>query len=167
VRDTFPGLFGAAWEDAAALLRRTMAERHLDHLTLMPGADAMVQAASAWPMAVVSNKDGALLRPEVAHLGWTARFRAIVGAGDAPADKPRPDSIWHALDLAGLRRGRSIWYVGDNASDMQAAHAAGCTAVLLGDAAHDQAALGLHVPHVHYVTAADLAGALRALAEAC
>ena len=30
-----------------------------------------------------------------------------------------------------------VWYVGDTVLDMQAARAAGCRAVLLGDAAHD------------------------------
>ena len=43
-----------------------------------------------------------------------------------------------ALGACGIcRRMGRIWYVGDTALDMQAARAAGCTAVLLGDAAHD------------------------------
>ena len=43
-----------------------------------------------------------------------------------------------------------VWYLGDTALDMQAARAAGVTAVLIGDAGHDQgiahAAPDLHFP---------------------
>ena len=37
----------------------------------------------------------------------------------------------------GVPPGPAVWYVGDTALDMQAARAAGCAAVLLGDAEHD------------------------------
>ena len=37
------------------------------------------------------------LRAEVAHLGWADHFRAVVGAGDAAADKPDPAPIHLAL----------------------------------------------------------------------
>ena len=165
VRDTFPGMFGDTWRDAAALLRTTMREQDLSHLALMQGADALVAAAASWPAAIVSNKEGVVLRREVAHLGWTARFGAIVGAGDASADKPDPAPIWHALGLIGVKPGREVWYVGDTGSDMQAAHAAGCTAVLVGDAAHDGGVARLEqsgaAPHLHCHDAWDLAALLR------
>ena len=165
VRDTFPGMFGDTWRDAAALLRTTMREQDLSHLALMQGADALVAAAASWPAAIVSNKEGVVLRREVAHLGWTARFGAIVGAGDASADKPDPAPIWHALGLIGVKPGREVWYVGDTGSDMQAAHAAGCTAVLVGDAAHDGGVARLEqsgaAPHLHFHDAWDLAALLR------
>ena len=165
VRDTFPGMFGDTWRDAAALLRTTMREQDLSHLALMQGADALVAAAASWPGAIVSNKEGVVLRREVAHLGWTARFGAIVGAGDASADKPDPAPIWHALGLIGVKPGREVWYVGDTGSDMQAAHAAGCTAVLVGDAAHDGGVARLEqsgaAPHLHFHDAWDLAALLR------
>ena len=165
VRDTFPGLFGDDWPRAARRLRETMAALPPGHLRLMPGAEAALAAAAAWPAAVVSNKEGETLRREVAHLGWTARFGAIVGAGDADADKPHPAPIWHALGLIGVKPGRSVWYVGDTGSDMQAARAAGCTAVLVGNAAHD-GGLGVleetgAAPHLRIVNAHSLAARLR------
>lgn len=165
VRDTFPGLFGADWERAARMLRATMAALPADHLRLMPGAEAAVAAAASFPMAIVSNKEGETLRREVAHLGWGERFGAVVGAGDASADKPHPAPIWHALDLIGVKPGPAVWYAGDTGSDMKAARAAGCTAVLVGDAAHDG---GLRVleemgaePHLRVVDAHSLAARLR------
>jgi phosphoglycolate phosphatase len=142
-----------------------MLEGHLHHLTLMPGADHLVALADGWPQAVVSNKEGGLLRREVAHLGWNARFRAVVGAGDATADKPDPAPIWHALRTIGVKSGPEVWYVGDTGSDMQAARAAGCTAVLLGDAGHDGGVAALELrgtaPHLQCADASALAALLR------
>jgi phosphoglycolate phosphatase len=170
VRDTFPAMFGPNWEDAAALLRTTMQHQDLGHLALMPGADALIAAAGTLPAAIVSNKEGVTLRREVAHLGWTAHFGAIIGAGDATADKPHPAPIWHALTFIGVKPGRDVWYVGDTGSDMQAAHAAGCTAVLVGDASHDGGLKALEqsgaAPHLHCDDAWALATLLRGRASA-
>ena len=136
----------------------------------MPGAEALLLAADRVPRAVVSNKESATLRREVAHLGWTARFDAIIGAGDATADKPHPAPIWHALARIGVMPGRHVWYVGDTGSDMQAAHRAGCTAVLVGDASHDGGLKALEqsgaAPHLHCDNAWTLATLLREQASA-
>ncbi len=165
VRDTFPGMFGPGWPRAADLLRASMRACHLDHLALLPGTEDALLAAAAWPMAIVSNKEGGLLRREVAHLGWSARFGAVIGAGDASHDKPHAAPIWHALGMIGVNPGRDVWYVGDTGSDMQAAHAAGCTAVLVGDAAHDGGIARLEelgaAPHLHCQDGLALAARLR------
>ena len=137
MRDSFPPLFGPDWQAAMAAMAPAMRRVHLAHLATMPDTTEMLDVARAWPLAIVSNKAGPVLRREVQHLGWNARFGAIVGAGDCPQDKPHPDPVWHALARIGVQPGPSVWYVGDTAMDMQTAHAAGCTAVLLGDAAHD------------------------------
>jgi phosphoglycolate phosphatase len=137
MRDSFPPLFGANWEKAVAAFAPAMQRVHLAHLAALPGTEAMLDVARPWPLAIVSNKAGPFLRSEVEHLGWTARFGAIVGAGDCPRDKPHPDPVWHALAMIGVQPGPGVWYIGDTALDMETAHAAGCTAVLLGDAAHD------------------------------
>lgn len=137
MRDSFPPLFGANWQAAVAAFGPAMQRVHLDHVAELAGTAAMLDVARPWPLAVVSNKAGPFLRREVAHLGWNPRFGAVVGAGDCAADKPHPAPIWHALATIGVQPGPSVWYVGDTALDMQTAHAAGCTAVLLGDAAHD------------------------------
>ena len=51
---------------------------HLDVLNPMPGAAAAIAAAAfLGPQGVVSNKQGALLRAEAAHLGWAPRFAAL------------------------------------------------------------------------------------------
>jgi len=128
----------------------TLEACHLLHVTPLPGTAALIAARPALRQGVVSNKTGRYLRAEVAHLGWQDHFAAVIGAGDAAADKPDPAPLRLALERMGAAAGPSVWYVGDTASDMQAARAAGVTAVLLGDAAHDggidRAAPDLHFP---------------------
>jgi phosphoglycolate phosphatase len=136
--ESFPPMFGAEWERARDIFYATVRSCHLDVLHPMPGAPQAIAAAGAVaPQAVVSNKQGALLRAEAAHLGWAGRFGTLVGAGDASADKPAAAPLLLALERLGVPASPRVWYIGDTVLDMQAARAAGCRAVLLGDAAHD------------------------------
>lgn len=138
LRESFPELFGDDWGRAREIFYAEVKARHLAVLSPMPGAqEALEVAASIAPLGVVSNKQGPLLRAEAAHLGWSPLFRALVGAGDAAADKPDPAPLRLALGPCGSEPGPEVWYIGDTALDMQAARAAGCAAILLGDAAHD------------------------------
>jgi phosphoglycolate phosphatase len=163
LRESFPLMFGDRWEYARDVFYAAFAERHLTHVRPMPGVAEALAAGSPWPQGVVSNKSGPYLRAEVAHLGWSAHFRAVVGAGDASADKPDPAPIHLALEQIGQTASPSVWYLGDTALDMQTARAAGVTAVLIGDAAHD-GGVAHAAPHIHFTSAFDLAARLRALA---
>jgi len=126
------------------LFRETMAREHLTHSAAMRGAADVLEARRTCPQGGINNKDGALLRREVAYLGWSAYFSAVVSAVDAEADKPDVGPLRKALIPLGVESAPHVWYVGDTAIDMLAARAASCTAVLLGDAGHDGglAALG-------------------------
>ena len=138
LRESFPEVFGAQWQRARDIFYAEVRARHLGVLSPMPGAEEALRAGAALaPMAVNSNKQGQLLRAEAAHLGWEGLFRALVGAGDAEADKPDPAPMRLALAACGVPAGPAVWYVGDTALDMQAARAAGCAAVLVGNAEHD------------------------------
>jgi len=138
LRDTFPAMFGSGWERARDVFYAGVRSCHLDVLSPMPGALVAIEAAATiGPQGVISNKQGPLLRVEAAHLGWAPHFVTLIGAGDAVADKPDPAPFVMALSACGTFAGPEVWYVGDTALDMQAARAAGCTAVLLGNAAHD------------------------------
>ena len=157
LRESFPPMFGPQWERARDLFYAALTERHLDDLRPLPDVLEVLRAGSRFPQGVVSNKTGAFLRREVTHLGWDVHFQTIIGAGDAAADKPAPDSILLALSRLGRAPDRSVWYLGDTASDMQAARAAGVTAVLVGDASHDggidNAAPDIHIPSVGLLAA--------------
>lgn len=165
LRDTFPGMFGADWERARDIFYAEVTARHLAVVAPMPGARAAITAAArVAPQGVVSNKQGPLLRAEAEHLGWAGQFGALVGAGDAAADKPDPAPMLMALAAMGLSPSPAIWYVGDTAMDMQAARRAGFVAVLLGDAAHD-GGVATAAPDLHFAHGDDLARALLALAK--
>jgi phosphoglycolate phosphatase len=164
LRDSFPVMFGPEWERARDIFFAALETHHLHHVRPMPGAAEALSAGACWPQGVVSNKDGRYLRAEVAHLGWATHFAAVIGAGDAAADKPDPAPILLALDRLGRTAGRAVWYLGDTALDMHAARAAGVTAVLIGDASHD-GGIDRALPDLHFPSALDLAARLRALAR--
>ncbi|HEX3994703.1 MAG TPA: HAD family hydrolase [Acetobacteraceae bacterium] len=163
LRESFPVMFGDAWERARDIFYDAFRSDHLANVTPMPGAAEALLAGAAWPCGVVSNKAGKYLRAEVVHLGWSAHFGAVVGAGDAAADKPSPEPIFMALKEMGFSPGEDIWYLGDTALDMQAARAAGVTAVLVGDAGHD-GGVELASPDLHVHSAHELAAWLKSLA---
>lgn len=163
LRESFPVMFGDAWERARDIFYDRFHGDHLDHVTPMPGAAEALLAATAWPRGVVSNKAGKFLRAEVVHLGWSSHFGAVIGAGDAHADKPDPAPILMALEQLGFSAGPSVWYLGDTALDMKAARAAGVTAVLVGDASHD-GGVELASPDLHVHSAHELAAWLKSLA---
>ena len=163
LKESFPVMFGDAWERARDIFYDTFTKDHLDHVTPMPGAAEALVAGAPWPRGVVSNKAGKPLRAEVVHLGWSGHFGPVIGAGDAHADKPDPAPILMALEQMGVRPSRSVWYLGDTALDMVAARAAGVTAVLVGDAAHDGGVERAR-PDVHVQSAHELAAWLKSLA---
>lgn len=163
LRESFPVMFGDAWEQARDIFYQAFRSDHLDHVTPMPGAAEALEAGSLWPRGVVSNKAGRYLRAEVLHLGWSAHFGTVIGAGDAAADKPSPAPILMALEQLGIQPSTGVWYLGDTALDMQAARAAGVTAVLVGDASHD-GGVELASPDLHLHSAHDLAAWLKSLA---
>lgn len=133
MRDSFPKMFGDRWPEARKIFYEAYSEAHLAHLVPLPGAAEMLAefAAGRFYLAVVSNKTGALLREEAAHLGWQPYFGRLIGAGDAARDKPDPAPIALALSGSGIAPGREVWYVGDTALDMACAIRAGCVPILL------------------------------------
>ncbi|MGG5818840.1 HAD family hydrolase [Falsiroseomonas sp. HW251] len=164
LRDTFPGMFGDQWERARDIFYAAVRSCHLQVLKPLPGAAAAIAAASFAPQAVISNKQGPLLRAEAAHLGWDGRFASLLGAGDAQADKPDPAPFRMAFEACGVMPGAAVWYVGDTAMDMQAARNAGCIAVLVGGAPHD-GGVAAASPDIAFADATTLAEALRGMAD--
>ncbi len=148
LRESFPILFGERWTEAREIFYATYNRHHLAMLKPLPEAAATLSrfASGGMLLGVVSNKTGAILRREAAHLGWDRYFAALVGAGDARSDKPAPDPIHLALEKSGFLIDKSIWYVGDTALDMECARAAGCTAILVGNTPGDPAAIDIHKP---------------------
>jgi phosphoglycolate phosphatase len=134
LRDSFPKLFGARWEDARTLYLRYFEAMHLERLAPLPGALALIEAlhARGCYLAIVSNKTGRLLRREVEALGWQGWFGRVIGAGDAEFDKPHRAPVDLALRDSGRTAGPEVWFVGDTDIDLACALNAGCTGVFIG-----------------------------------
>ena len=133
LREAFPELYGARWEEARDIYYRAFFDLHLKELTPIEGVEPMLRALrrAGIYLAVASNKVGDILRSEVTHLGWDEHFGAVVGAGDAVRDKPACDPLELALQPSALGCGEDVWYVGDTGMDMECAVAARCVPVLL------------------------------------
>ena len=140
-RDSFPVLFGDDWQQARDIFYAGFERRHLELLTVLEGAEALLDAVPPVVTSLVSNKSGRHLRLEAAHLGWTSRFHALIGATDAERDKPDPAPVHLALQGTAIAAGPDVWFIGDSATDLKTARAAGCTAIMVRHVAANPAPL--------------------------
>lgn len=134
MRDYFPKLFGERWEEAGQHYLDGYRNIHCERLLPMEGAEEVLQALQAAGVyqAVVSNKKGPTLRIEADHLNWTPYFNAVVGADDAAHDKPHADHALMALADYSHPHNHEVWFIGDNAVDMEMAKNAGLAAIFYG-----------------------------------
>jgi phosphoglycolate phosphatase len=150
LRDAFPALFGARWQEAQRIYLEAFEAIHLERLSPLPGAASLIAGlhAEGRYLAVVSNKTGAVLRKEVAALGWQHRFARLVGAGDAERDKPDRAPVDLALAGSEHSAGEAVWFIGDTDIDMVCARNAGCLPVLIhaeiADSEFDEVRPALH-----------------------
>lgn len=133
MRDSFPALFGDAWEAAGEVFYKRYEEIHADAVRPAAGALELLHHLRdrGTYICVVSNKKGPYLRAEAEHLGWHGYFGRIVGAFDAERDKPDPAPVLMALAPGDLRPSRDVWFVGDADIDITCGANAGCTSVLV------------------------------------
>jgi len=144
LRESFPRDFGERWEEARQIYLGTYRAIHLDRLTALPGRGELLQglADEGIFLGVVSNKTASLLRCEIERIGWSALFGSVVGAGDAPLDKPDAAPVLLALEPSGVDPGETVWLVGDTGVDMQCARNSGCVPVLLASGMSEEEFLG-------------------------
>jgi len=86
--------------------------------------------AGGLPLAICTNKPSALVPPLLEHLGIAGCFAHIVGGDSLPQRKPAPEPLLHAAHLLGQAVPRCLM-VGDSATDLGAANAAGMPIVLV------------------------------------
>ena len=135
LREAFPPIFAERWEQARDIYLDRFRAIHLEKLTALPNRAELLEWLSGAGvfLGVVSNKPASVLRRETDHIGWSALFGSVVGAGDAPLDKPDAAPVRLALQPSGIDPGETVWLVGDTGVDMACARNAGCVPVLLGD----------------------------------
>ena len=135
LRDVFPAIYGARWEEAREIYYKAYTAVHLDELRALEGIEDLLReiATSGIYLGVVSNKTGKYLRAEAQHLGWTSLFGRLVGSQDAARDKPAPDPVHLALLQSGIAAGPDVWFVGDASIDVDCGRAAGCSTIFVGN----------------------------------
>ena len=111
-------------DDVLAVYLERYRERLLDTTRLYPGMAEALEALAGTTLAVLTNKPGDMSRAILEGLGVAARFTRILGAGDVPARKPDPAGLLHLMAGVGASAGET-WMVGDSATDVGAARAAG------------------------------------------
>ncbi len=117
----------------------TMRQRFLDRYAarialetrLFPGGEALLLAleVAGLKWGVVTNKPAYLTDPLMAALELTPRAACIVSGDTLPQRKPHPAPLLHGAAQAGLDPAACV-YVGDAERDVQAALAAGMTALV-------------------------------------
>lgn len=81
------------------------------------------------PWGIVTNKPRRYAEPLIEALAL--RPGALLCADDLTVKKPAPEPLWEAARRLGIAP-EACWYVGDHVRDMEAARAAGMTAVAVG-----------------------------------
>lgn len=132
-RDQFQKMFGDRWQEADKTYYDTYCKLVLGNGRIIDRVVDMLDLLkrNGVFLGVVSNKRGGLLREEAAHIGFAKYFGKIVGASDAPADKPSPVPLLFALEGSGVSPGAHVWFFGDSHTDMRCAIDAHCTPLLI------------------------------------
>lgn len=166
LREAFPELFGDRWEEARDIFYGAYREVHLERIEKIDGADELIAHLhrDGTHLGVVSNKSGGHLRAESTKLDWDRYFgKFLVGATDAPRDKPATDPIFMALDGTGIEPGPDIWFVGDTWVDIACGRAAKCHTVLVGENDPQNAEFSDCPPDEHYISTRDFFEVVRLL----
>ena len=100
---------------------------------LFPGVEAALAAlkAAGWRMGICTNKPEALAQLLLDRLGVRAHFGALLGADTLAVRKPDPDHVWQTISRVGGDRRRAVM-IGDTATDVNAARAAGIPCAVAG-----------------------------------
>jgi phosphoglycolate phosphatase len=118
-------------DDVLPVFLDCYAARLLDTTRLYPGIDEALVGLRSRTLAVLTNKPGEFSRTILEGLGVAGRFARILGAGDVVARKPDPAGLRQLMaELAA--RPEETAMIGDSATDVATARAAGVQAVGVG-----------------------------------
>lgn len=96
----------------------------LDHTTLFPGLQEVIDSGKSGSLAVATNKPRRFTERILEGLGIRDRFDAVVGPDDVVHAKPHPEMIFKILESLGARPSETL-FVGDTDKDMLAGRGAG------------------------------------------
>jgi 2-phosphoglycolate phosphatase len=133
------GVLRQGFADVDAATFRELQQRFLDLYSadlsagtrLFPGMERVLDRLAELNLrtGIVTNKAAWLTEPLLERLSLRQRFDCVVSGDSVAERKPHPLPMWHAANLAGVAPAACL-YVGDAERDVQAAHAAGMTALV-------------------------------------
>jgi 2,3-diketo-5-methylthio-1-phosphopentane phosphatase/HAD superfamily hydrolase (TIGR01509 family) len=111
---------------AIPIMRTKYEEVYLDKTHFLNGAREVLGAlhSNGVILGIASNKFGRFSRGALMHLGVSAYFKSVIGAGDVARNKPSPDMIHSSLREMNLPPEGSI-FVGDTLTDVETGKQAG------------------------------------------
>ena len=119
--------------DEAVQLNKEFYRQHIhDETKLYPGVREGLErlAAAGHALALLSNKPGAASREILRHFEIETLFAGIIGGDSGVPLKPNPEAVFAILRAVGGERA-DTWMVGDNHTDIAAAHRAGIHSIFV------------------------------------
>jgi AHBA synthesis associated protein len=104
--------------------------RLADQVRMFDGVPALLRTLrdSGFGLAVATGKSGPRARSLLDGLGVLALFEHVLGSDEVANGKPAPDIVLRAMELLGVQPDETVM-IGDVATDLASARAAGVTAV--------------------------------------
>ncbi|MBK0332256.1 HAD-IA family hydrolase [Brachybacterium sp. MASK1Z-5] len=160
LEETFEALDPVRAPAMAEAYRAFNVGHHDERIAPYPGADAHVGTLldAGADVGVVTSKGSELARRGLTATSMPA-LDVVIGKEHTLAHKPDPAPLRHALEVLGARAEDAV-YVGDAATDLQAAHAAGMAAVGVTWGAGTRPALEAQDPLTVVDSFAELTGLL-------
>lgn len=118
-----------------------------EHVTVFPGIDTTIGILvdAGLKLAIYTGSHGESLPPLV-KAGLMHHFDPVLTSAHVKQRKPHPEGLIRCLEALGVEPGEAA-YVGDSVQDIQAARAAGMTAIGVLSGTADSALLGGAGPH--------------------
>jgi phosphoglycolate phosphatase len=131
IQRALPDLPSERIDEALAIYLDHYRQVCLDQTHPYPGIEEMlVRLASAYPLALLSNKGEELSRIVLRGLGLAPFFREILGGDSLPTRKPDPSGLRLLAERLGVPVAR-VMLVGDTRIDAETARNAGCLFALV------------------------------------
>jgi HAD superfamily hydrolase (TIGR01509 family) len=112
-------------DDITAAVEARMRDLYVEHLPLLPGAEAAVtRLARTYPLAIASSSPPSLIEFAMHRAGLLACFKVVVSADTVGKGKPAPDVFLVAAERLGYPP-NAIAVFEDSTAGIKAARAAG------------------------------------------
>lgn len=138
LEELFQTFVGSSDDTRFDLFVRHYIRLHDEHPEAIPDAlpgvrETLDDMTNQWgvPFGVATTKPSDRAAQQLQAIGLAHYFHHIQGTDEGMRPKPSPDVILAALDKLGQAASKSVWMVGDTNRDIEAAHEAGLTAILI------------------------------------